>query len=189
MDANSAVVVIAVGIIGYFIITTLRAIFFPSKVVPRGYQPRQIGEITLEELSKCTGDDPFRPILMAVRGKVYDVTEARNFYGPGKSYNVYAGREAARALGKMTLAEADCTADIDDFTEKEMATLEQWETKFASKYKVVGQVSDRWVGFCANKGDSANYLLKKLESNFCRLVLREWQSILIFDILFCLRYP
>lgn len=145
MDTNSAILLIAVGIVGYFIITTLRAIFFPSKQAPRGYQPATVGDITLEELSKCTGEDPFRPILMAVRGKVYDVTEARNFYGPGSSYNVYAGRESARALGKMSLSAEDCTGEIDDLTEKELATLEQWDSKFAAKYKVVGQVSNRMI--------------------------------------------
>ena len=143
MDINSFVLVIAAGIVSYFVLTTIRTIFeifFPSKVATAGYQPKQIGEITLEEMSKCTGDDPFRPILVAVNGKIYDVTEARNFYGPGGAYNVYAGREAARALGKMSLAESECTAEITDLSEKEKTTLEQWETKFASKYKIVGQV-------------------------------------------------
>jgi membrane-associated progesterone receptor component len=145
MDANSFVLVIAAGIVIYFVLTTIRImfeIFFPSKVPP-GYQPAQIGEITLEEMSKCTGEDPFRPILVAVKGKIYDMTEARNFYGPGSAYHVYAGREAARALGKMSLAESECTGEIDDLSEREKTILEEWETKFATKYKVVGQVRPR----------------------------------------------
>lgn len=145
MDANSFVLIIAAGVVSYFVLTIMRAIFeifFPSKV-PAGYQPALVGEITLEEMSKCTGEDPFRPILVAVNGKIYDMTEARNFYGPGGAYHVYAGREAARALGKMSLEESECTGEIDDLSEKEKTTLEQWETKFASKYKVVGQVRRR----------------------------------------------
>jgi membrane-associated progesterone receptor component len=147
MDANfmnSIVLVIAAAIVSYFVLTTIRVIFeifFPSKVTPPGYQPAQVGEITSEEMSKCTGDDPFRPILVALKGKIYDMTEARNFYGPGGAYHVYAGREVARALGKMSLAETDCTGIIDDFSEKDKTRLEEWETKFSSKYKVVGQVS------------------------------------------------
>jgi membrane-associated progesterone receptor component len=143
MDANSIVLVIAAGIVSYFVLTTIRIlfeIFFPSKVTAKGYQPQQVGELTLEEMSKCTGDDPFRPILVAVKGNIYDVTEARNFYGPGGAYHVYAGREAARALGKMSLDESECTGELDDLTEKEKTTLEQWESKFSKKYKVVGQV-------------------------------------------------
>lgn len=145
MDANSFVLIIAAGVVSYFVLTIMRAIFeifFPSKV-PAGYQPALVGEITLEEMSKCTGEDPFRPILVAVNGKIYDMTEARNFYGPGGAYHVCAGREAARALGKMSLEESECTGEIDDLSEKEKTTLEQWETKFASKYKVVGQVRRR----------------------------------------------
>ena len=137
---NTIIVWIVAGIVGYFILATLRAIFWPSKQPVRKYQPPHIGDITLEELSKCSGEDPFRPILVAIRGSVYDVSEARNFYGPGASYHVYAGKEAARALGKMSLSTTECTADVDDLNEKEMEILEQWESKFKKKYKIVGQV-------------------------------------------------
>jgi membrane-associated progesterone receptor component len=143
MDANSIVLVLAAGMVSYFVLTLIRAIFetfFPSKITAKGYQPQQVGEITLEELSKCTGEDPFRPILVALRGKVYDLTDARNFYGPGGTYHVYAGREAARALAKMSLSAEECTGEISDLDEKEMITLEKWEAKFSAKYKVVGQV-------------------------------------------------
>lgn len=44
---------------------------------------KQIGPLTLLELSKYDGRDPMRPLLLAVRGKVYDVTPGRAFYGPG----------------------------------------------------------------------------------------------------------
>ncbi len=42
-----------------------------------------VGDITLEELLKFDGSDPARPILFAVQGRVYDVTEGKSFYGPG----------------------------------------------------------------------------------------------------------
>lgn len=43
------------------------------------------GDITLEELTKYDGRDPFRPLYLAVQGDVYDVTKGRDFYGPGAS--------------------------------------------------------------------------------------------------------
>lgn len=43
----------------------------------------QIGDVTLLELSKYDGRDPMRPILLAIRGRVFDVTMGRAFYGPG----------------------------------------------------------------------------------------------------------
>ena len=44
----------------------------------------QVGEITLDELTKYDGRDPSHPLLFAVRGQIFDVTEGRNFYGPGE---------------------------------------------------------------------------------------------------------
>lgn len=42
-----------------------------------------IGEVTLEELSKYDGRDPFLPLLFSVRGQIYDVSKGKDFYGPG----------------------------------------------------------------------------------------------------------
>lgn len=42
-----------------------------------------MGNMTLLELSKYDGRDPLRPLLLAVRGRVFDVTTGRAFYGPG----------------------------------------------------------------------------------------------------------
>jgi len=97
-------------------------------------------EITAEELRKYTGQDGYRPLAFSVRGVIYDVSAGVSFYGEGNSYGVFAGREVARALGKMSLKEEDLSDDVSDFTEKEMATLEQWEAKFQGKYPVLGRV-------------------------------------------------
>ncbi len=48
-------------------------------------QPRQIGNVTLDSLESYDGRDPMRPILLAIKGKVYDVTEGREYYGPGEN--------------------------------------------------------------------------------------------------------
>ena len=46
-------------------------------------QPVRCGNTTVEELAKYDGRDPFRPIYFAVKGQIFDVTTARDFYGPG----------------------------------------------------------------------------------------------------------
>ena len=71
--------------------------------------PPQIGDMTLLELSKYNGRDPMRPLLLAVRGRVFDVTTGRAFYGPGAGYHLFAGREVARALAKVAVEEEHCT--------------------------------------------------------------------------------
>ena len=47
------------------------------------YQPVMCGDITLESLSNFDGTDFLKPLYFAVRGKVYDVTKGKDFYGPG----------------------------------------------------------------------------------------------------------
>lgn len=43
-------------------------------------------EYKLSELLNYNGTDTTVPILIAVKGKVFDVTSGGKFYGPGGSY-------------------------------------------------------------------------------------------------------
>lgn len=61
--------------------------------------PARIGDITAHSLAFHNGVDWTRPSLVAVRGKVYDVTGLPEF-GPGKPLQALTGRESARALAK-----------------------------------------------------------------------------------------
>ncbi|KAJ3695427.1 hypothetical protein LUZ60_000804 [Juncus effusus] len=97
-------------------------------------------ELTAAQLKAYDGSDASKPIYLAVRGKIYDVSSGKNFYGPGGAYAVFAGKECARALGKMSKEESDCSADLSGFTEKEMTTLTDWEKKFQAKYPIVGSL-------------------------------------------------
>lgn len=79
----STVLVIAGGlIVVYAVVTIVRTVFFPPE--PVVIKPAEVGEITLAELDKYDGSDPFKPLLFAVRGVVFDVSEGRAFYGPGE---------------------------------------------------------------------------------------------------------
>lgn len=140
MDLGDSLLWITLGTLAYFALSLLRAIIFPPTPKVFRYEPKMVGDINLDELSKYNGMDPYRPILFAVRGKVYDVTTANGFYGFGGGYHVFAGREIARALGKMAINAAECNDDLSDFTDKQHSTLQEWETKFEEKYTVVGQV-------------------------------------------------
>lgn len=51
------------------------------------FSPQQLGNMTLLELSKYDGRDSLRPLLLAVKGRVFDVTTGRAFYGPGARCN------------------------------------------------------------------------------------------------------
>lgn len=87
------------------------------------------------------------PVYLAVRGKVFDVTPGRNFYGPGGPYENFAGRDATRGLACGSFDEEmltkDLQAPLDDLKglgDEEMETLRGWEERFDEKYLVVGRL-------------------------------------------------
>ncbi|KAL6544251.1 Bifunctional protein GlmU [Orobanche gracilis] len=97
-------------------------------------------EFTPEELKDYNGTDQSKPIYVAIRGQIYDVTSGKSFYGPGGDYCVFAGKDASRALAKMSKKEIDVVSNLDGLTEKEIAVLADWENKFKAKYPIVGKV-------------------------------------------------
>ena len=59
---------------------------------------------------------------------------------------MFAGKECARALGKMATEASQCNADISDLSKRELEILDDWDTKFRQKYTVVGQVLQELLG-------------------------------------------
>ncbi|CAN0911859.1 Membrane steroid-binding protein 2 [Linum grandiflorum] len=110
-------------------------------------EPVQLGDVTEQELRAYDGSDPSKPLLMAIKGQIYDVSRSRMFYGPGGPYGIFAGREAARALALLSFDPQDLTADLEGLSESELEVLQDWEYKFIEKYVKVGQiVSSKAVG-------------------------------------------
>jgi len=96
-------------------------------------------ELTVEELRKHDGSDKSRPMLLAIRGAVYDVSDSKDFYGPDGIYP-FAGRECARAFALVSTDVADCVPDVSGLGAMEMDNLAEWTAKFDFKYKKVGRV-------------------------------------------------
>lgn len=74
------------------------------------------------------------------------------FYGPGGPYASFAGRDASRALAKMSFEASDLTGDISGLGPFEVEALQEWEYKFKSKYVTVGIIK-KTVPF--SEGDTA----------------------------------
>nr|GEW45123.1 membrane steroid-binding protein 1-like [Tanacetum cinerariifolium] len=102
--------------------------------------PVQLGEVTADELKEYDGTDPKKPLLMAIKGQIYDVSQSRMFYGPGGPYALFAGKDASRALAKMSFEAKDLTGDITGLGLFELDALRDWEYKFMSKYAKVGTI-------------------------------------------------
>ena len=97
-------------------------------------------ELTAEQLKQFDGSDSSKPLYVALKGRIFDVTAGKSFYGPGGAYCMFAGKDASRALAKMSKNEEDISPSLDGLSEKEMGVLNDWENKFQAKYPVVGRV-------------------------------------------------
>lgn len=102
--------------------------------------PVQLGEVDEEELRQYDGSDSKKPLLMAIKGQIYDVTQSRMFYGPGGPYALFAGKDASRALAKMSFEPQDLNGDLTGLGPFEIDALQDWEYKFMSKYVKVGTI-------------------------------------------------
>lgn len=55
--------------------------------------------ISPSQLSAFDGSDPSKPIYVAIKGRIFDVTAKKEMYGKGAGYNVFAGKDASKGLG------------------------------------------------------------------------------------------
>ncbi|KAH9987903.1 cytochrome b5-like heme/steroid binding domain-containing protein [Russula compacta] len=93
-------------------------------------------------LAEFGGADAAKPIYLAIDGDVYDVTSNRRIYGPGGSYALMAGVDAARAFGTGCFKEHR-THDLRGLSESELKGVEHWKQFFRDhkKYFKVGHVN------------------------------------------------
>ncbi|KAM3715886.1 Membrane-associated progesterone receptor component [Dirofilaria immitis] len=112
--------------------------------------PMEKRDFTVEQLLTFDGVRNER-ILIALCGKVFDVTKGSLFYGPDGAYNKLAGHDATRALAKMDLTLVKNTPDdLSDISDVDLNTAKEWMESFIYKYPVVGKL-------LAETEESTNY--------------------------------
>lgn len=102
----------------------------------------ELRTFTLEELRKYDGTDESLPILLAIGGKVVDVTTGAKFYGPGKMYHQFAGTACTRALTLSSLDPADISDDLTGLSEEKLQEMEETKRFYYDKYPVVGVLAN-----------------------------------------------
>ncbi|KDQ64992.1 hypothetical protein JAAARDRAFT_28655 [Jaapia argillacea MUCL 33604] len=92
-------------------------------------------------LATFDGTDPDKPIYLAIDGDVYDVSSNPRTYGPGGSYHLMAGVDAARSFGTGCF-KTHRTHDLRGLTESEEKGVNHWKNFFANhkSYIKVGKV-------------------------------------------------
>jgi len=124
----------------FIIIYLVKKIMAPPPPPVNFIPPKPIvkREYTLKELREGTGSTPNSPILICIKGKIYDVSKGSRHYGPGGSYHVFAGHEVAYSLGKTSTNPEDLDKPHDTLDASEVDTLNGWIDMLSTKYEYVG---------------------------------------------------
>jgi len=106
------------------------------------YMPANQRLFSERTLAGFDGSDPDRPVYLAIDHDVYDVSSNRRTYGPGGSYHLMAGTDAARSFATGCF-KTHRTHDIRGLSESEQRGLDHWKKFFAEhkSYVKVGRVS------------------------------------------------
>ncbi|KAF7291248.1 Cytochrome B5 [Mycena indigotica] len=109
--------------------------------VPELPPPRD-DPFTLDTLWEYNGSDENKPLLVSIKGTVFDVSDNYAVYGPHRSYAVFTGRDASHGMGCSSIRFEDAYPDYSGLSEAQMGVLDQWHAMFTKKYPIVGKVVD-----------------------------------------------
>jgi len=108
----------------------------PLEPAPRSF--------TLKEMSAFGGQVAGEVLLTSVLGRVYDVSPARDLFGPGGPYAMFAGRDGTYNLAVMSLKKPTLDKFEYDLDDEDRECLSDWIAYFDNRYgQPVGSLSDR----------------------------------------------
>ena len=117
----------------------------PPATLPKGPAPVVFKTYTPRTLLPFNGENG-QPVYLAVRGKVFDVSPGRNFYGPGGPYENFAGRDATRGLACQSFDEEMLTKDLEgplddckDLDAEQIDNLNGWDERFTDKVRALSK--------------------------------------------------
>ncbi|CAH1790806.1 unnamed protein product [Owenia fusiformis] len=108
-------------------------------VIPELKEGNPFKVFTDSEIAQYDGTNENKPIYMGVKGVVFDVTSGKGFYGKGQSYNALVGRDASRAVAKMSLEPEDINYNLNGLDDDTLKALDDiFVGTYMEKYPVVG---------------------------------------------------
>ncbi|GAC97598.1 potential sterol binding protein [Pseudozyma hubeiensis SY62] len=102
--------------------------------------PPKDDPISVEDLKQYDGTDESKPVYVAVKGTVFDVSPKREMYAPGKGYHIFAGKDGSRGLGMSSLKPEDAVPDYSTLDDKQLKVLDDWHSYYTKRYNIVGKV-------------------------------------------------
>jgi predicted heme/steroid binding protein len=105
--------------------------------------------VTREQLAEMDGFDG-APLYLSIKRRVYDVSAGARFYGEGKEYSNWVGRDASRSFGTgcrggIDRTGMDCLSEsLDGLTASELKEIDRWLELYEThdKYTFVGHLVD-----------------------------------------------
>jgi predicted heme/steroid binding protein len=97
--------------------------------------------MTAEELSEMNGEDG-KPLYLAIRSRIYDVSKGESFYGKGRSYHHFVARDASRAFATNCKQPACLVPSLLGLSQADRKEIDRWVElyEFHDKYTYVGKL-------------------------------------------------
>ena len=73
-------------------------------------------------------------------GKVFDVSRAPEYYGPGGGYAFFSGVDGSRAFVTGEFTEEGLVDDISGLDSSNYLSLKEWSEFYEKDYKYIGEI-------------------------------------------------
>ena len=110
----------------------------PAQPEPEEIKYRE--DWTFAELQEYNGTKPSRPLLVSIRGQIFDTSSRADMYGPGGPYGAFAGVDASYMLATMNTDATNANKPFNNVSESEKQSLDGWDSFFKGKYTCVGKL-------------------------------------------------
>ncbi|KAF9923976.1 hypothetical protein BGZ65_008586 [Modicella reniformis] len=107
----------------------------------RHWVPRKQIVLTQKELAQYDGSDPAKPIYLAVKAEVFDVSAGRDHYSWGGAYGFFSGKDASRAYSTGCF-QTHLTHDLRGLSPSQLDGVDSWASFYRNhpKYFKIGTV-------------------------------------------------